>query len=577
MIVSKKMEGLGIILKEELIFSLSDKEKYIEDFEKLKEKGVINKNNKFEDEAWIVTISKVSNALHFKINELVFKQITKDREINLSFEEFNIALRRFVLEMIYNHMSIGVMTHFLSYVKRFLEKTSFLDIDEIDNVKFEEIESQDYSRYNKLMEVLKFMEYEIPIEYQELYNETKIKDNKIRKLPRFTSIFKFIDVVEKFKEHATEEELIRYYPIILWHSISFVIPLRPSELLITRYDCVSKKGDKFFIEVNRTTKKGCKNKYRVESFDIENYYRKEKVEISESMYNEILKYRDFLDKHVPKSNKEFLFSVDLYRLGSRNKSRTGINEELLTSTELSYLIDKFYIDIIQNKFNINITERFSEEISELEGTNEISVESLVPYDSRHLAIINLILMGNEHYTVMKLAGHDRIKTTKGYYDHIEEYADAYSINYAKYLSGKSSGKIPEEVEKLATPELRNRALSNWHRVTKDKRKLTKVDGGYCSYHLQDFNPCYKVGGEHSNCNYFIEDKIETINKEIDDISNQLHSSIKALRELVNNAENITRFSERYSVLTETIQHQMNKKAFLTYKKEGFEEGNICNE
>ena len=365
--------------------------------------------------------------------------------------------------------------------------------------------------------------------------------------------------------------MIRYYPVILWHSISFVIPLRPSELLITRYDCVSKKGDKFFIEINRTTKKGGRNKYRVDSFDIENYYKKEKVEISESMYNEILKYREFLDKHVPKSNKEFLFSVDLYQLASRAKWMKGVNEELITPMQLGYLIDKFYVDIIQNKFNINITERYSEEI------NEISVESLVPYDSRHLAIINLILMGNEHYTVMKLAGHEKIKTTKGYYDHIEEYADAYSINYAKYLSGKSSDKVPEGLDALATPEEKNRVLSNWYRVTKDKRKLTKVDGGYCSYHLKDFNPCYKVGGKHSNCNYFIEDKIETINKEIDEISDQLHSSIKALRELVNNAENITRFSEKYSVLTETIQHQMNKKALLTYKKEGFEGESICNE
>ena len=129
MIVSKKIEGLGIILKEELIFSLSDKEKYIEDFEKLKEKGVINKNNEFEDESWIVTISKVSKMLHFRINEMLFKRITKGRKINLSFEEFNIALRRFVLEMIYTHMSIGMLTGFLAYVKSFLEKTSFFNND----------------------------------------------------------------------------------------------------------------------------------------------------------------------------------------------------------------------------------------------------------------------------------------------------------------------------------------------------------------------------------------------------------------------------------------------------------------
>ena len=209
MIVSKKIEGLGIILKEELIFSLSDKEKYIEDFDELKEKGVINKNDEFEGETWIVTISKVSRRLNFRINEILFKRITKGRKIKLSFEEFDIALRRFVLEMIYNHTSLGGLTGFLAYVKSFLEKTSFLDIDKIENVKLDVVDKQQYSSYNKLMEVLKFMDYEIPIEYQELYDETEIKDSKTRKLPRFTSVFKFIDVVEKFKKVATEEEVIR--------------------------------------------------------------------------------------------------------------------------------------------------------------------------------------------------------------------------------------------------------------------------------------------------------------------------------------------------------------------------------
>jgi len=48
--------------------------------------------------------------------------------------------------------------------------------------------------------------------------------------------------------------------------------------------------------------------------------------------------------------------------------------------------------------------------------------------------------------------------------------------------------------------------------------------------------------------------------------------------LVDNAENIVRFSEKYSVLTQSIRYLMNKKAFLAYKKENFKEGDYsCNE
>ena len=121
MIISKKIEGLDIILKEELNFSLDDKEKYIEDFKKLKEKGVISKDDEFEDATWTVTISKVTKVLNFRINEMLFKRMTKGKKIKLSFEGFNIALRRYTLEMIYNHSAIGTITSFLSYTKKFLE------------------------------------------------------------------------------------------------------------------------------------------------------------------------------------------------------------------------------------------------------------------------------------------------------------------------------------------------------------------------------------------------------------------------------------------------------------------------
>ncbi|MDU3527036.1 hypothetical protein [Clostridium sp.] len=570
MIVLKKIENLDIILKEEIVFSLSDKDKYIEEFEALKENGVMNEESEFEGENWIVTTAKVSVRLNFTINELFFKRITKGRNIDISFEEFNVAYRKYILELIYSDNAKGIIRTFMSFTRSFLEKTSFLDIEKIKKVELDEINISYHYSYEKLLTVLEFMGYEIPDEYRELYSETKMKEYGTRKLPRFTSVFKFIDVIERFKENATEEELIRYYPVVLWHSISFIIPLRPSELLLTRFDCESKVGDKFFINVKRTIKKGSPNKYRVESFGIENYYREETIEINEKMYNEILIYKSFLEKHVPNGYKEFLFSSDLYDLGKRNNVER-ITEGVITSGELSRLIESFYVDIIQNKFGIGITERHSEE------SDEFLVETLVPYDSRHLAIINLILIGNEHYTVMKLAAHTQLSTTKGYFDHIEEYANGYSINYAKYLSGKTSNK-KSEVDEISISQKNNRSLSNWRSVTKEKRKFTKVDGGYCSYHLQDFNPCYEVNGNHNICNYFNANGVGSVSEEIKKISQKIHSEAKALKDLVDNAENITRFSEKYSVLTQSIRYLMNKKALLAYRKEDFKEGDYnCDE
>ncbi|EGT0689406.1 hypothetical protein GW986_06425 [Clostridium perfringens] len=154
MIVLKKIESLDIIVKEEIEFSLSDKEKYIEEFEELKEKGVVDENSEFEGESWVVVIAKVSIMLNFKINELFFKRITKGRNIGISFEEFNIAYRRYITEMIYSDNARGIIRGFMSYTKTFLEKTSFLDVEKIEKVKLEETHAHNLISYERLLTVL---------------------------------------------------------------------------------------------------------------------------------------------------------------------------------------------------------------------------------------------------------------------------------------------------------------------------------------------------------------------------------------------------------------------------------------
>ena len=48
MIVAKKLEDYGVIIKDEIKFSLENKEKYIEEFKELKFKGVISQSDTFE-------------------------------------------------------------------------------------------------------------------------------------------------------------------------------------------------------------------------------------------------------------------------------------------------------------------------------------------------------------------------------------------------------------------------------------------------------------------------------------------------------------------------------------------------
>lgn len=562
MIVAKKLQDYEVVIKDEINFSIDDKEKYVEEFSYLQVKGVINSNNTFEGESWEVTIAKNTDRLNFFMNEFFFRRITNGKEVGFTFEEFNMAFRRYVLEMVYSAYSFGTIKMFISYTKSFLEKTNFLDIGKSTDVISSKVYGNEIACYEKMIEALEFIGFDIPEEYSNMYEEIEEHKYESRTLPSFLSIFDFIEIMKSFKATATKEELSKFYPVVLWWSITFVIPLRPSEMLFTKYDCTYTLGDKYYLKIRRTNKKGSPNKYRLDNFDVDSYYTEEIVEINKTLYDEIDGYKMLLDTMCPDHNKEFLFSVDLYKLNrAKGLQVDRLNNHKLSSKDFKYLLDRFYIEIVQNKYGRTLISRYNEDLklSEKEGY----IETLVPYDSRHIAIINLILMGNEHYTVMKMAGHDSLRTTKGYYDHLEEYTKAYSINYAKYLSTKTTDKFLEVEDFNSFSQ--NRSLSNWRKISGGENTFTKVDGGYCTYHLKDFVPCNQVGGIHSRCKYFNEDKQETLTKEITTISNKISSDVLALKELVNNAENIFRFSEKYSVLTQSIRYNMNTHAFLLSK------------
>lgn len=57
---------------------------------------------------------------------------------------------------------------------------------------------------------------------------------------------------------------------------------------------------------------------------------------------------------------------------------------------------------------------------------ENDIEEIKMGDVRHLAIINLMMMGYNPLYIMELAGHSRLSTQMGYYNHVDTFATAKS-------------------------------------------------------------------------------------------------------------------------------------------------------
>ena len=241
--------------------------------------------------------------------------------------------------------------------------------------------------------------------YKILIREQNRRNNyKSKNIANFDSIFAFTEIINIFMKSATIEELKEYYPIILWWNITTILPLRPSEFLKTPFDCIYHDEDNYTLKIKRSV---LKSQGKVGDISkTESCYVDEMVSIDKSLYKCIQQYQEFITMNMPNCKKELLIPIEFVKESSTPRI---INQENFTSKDLYCKVNIFYNMIVMKKMGIGLKGSL---LINKNGIEEV-IEKLTPYDTRHIAIINLMLMGNDPYVVMQLAGHDSINTTFG--------------------------------------------------------------------------------------------------------------------------------------------------------------------
>ena len=72
--------------------------------------------------------------------------------------------------------------------------------------------------------------------------------------------------------------------------------------------------------------------------------------------------------------------------------------------------------------------------------DENDIEEVKMGDVRHLAIINLMMMGYNPLYIMELAGHHKLNTQMGYYNHVDTFATAKS-HVLKEMMGNTKTRM----------------------------------------------------------------------------------------------------------------------------------------
>ena len=386
------------------------------------ESGVII-GSEFDDDIWLVTDEKKQTSIKFDYSETLFESNAR-RWVSCGFRGFKETAKAYIVF----HMGALTLDHLRELAFRFGQVAASGYPDE-DGYAEETRHVRDF-----LMLLLGSSEIrDSAIEcLDECAPRLSRKRGNQRKLLDFPSYFRFHDAINEFWSAADMEKKLYYFPLYLWWELTAVLPLRVTEFLMLPVDCISHNDGGDCITVRRTRLKGGKS---LMTYHIEDDYEKKTYPVSKHISDEVEWYRRATEKMTP-SKIGCLFSVDPFK-GEHASSQVEIYSY--------YCLKKTKIDFYAH---------------ELTGQD---IPDVHLGDTRHIAMMNLIISGGSPRICMELAGHANMAMSSHYYSNMSELVKCSTYElYRRNKEGASLMVNGSEIYSLEPADT-----------------LPKVAGGYC--------------------------------------------------------------------------------------------------
>lgn len=359
--------------------------------------------NEFEDSTWKIWNDSRDTFAIFYFNPILKKYAKKLKNF-------------FTIKLFIQKNSISFLGNSLNRITQFLIYTKCLSPEYVEDYRLQ-LEQLTDSQKSKLFIFKQFLEFiNEGYDYIELMEKANVYVTNNRDLPSFESIFLFDRLLNDFIEKGTTELIIKYYPVLLWWKLTTIIPLRPLEFVRIKRDCLFEKDEKHYIKIKREKNISHRVKYNVPIMT--------EFELNKDIF-------DFINTFVNYANSidsdEYLISQKIYLSVLDTKYR---KKHIFSYDDFSYLYDKFLSEIIEGIYHIKV-KPLGEKIHENE------MEKVKLGDSRHLAIINMMMQGVNPLQIMQLAGHHSLEAQMGYYNHVDKFMTSKTYVLSKTLSDKS--------------------------------------------------------------------------------------------------------------------------------------------
>lgn len=479
---------LGATLEQHCIVEeLSDCEIEIalSNFNQMKENNSLF--GEFDSDTWMITNETNSFNLNFQFNEIAIEIQTKT-----TYDEFVNQVKYYIC-LCFGKNTMTILPRVLHSIKKAVNGTNCFTImpKEIEFL-------QDYG-VGEFLSLISWVDEAFI--FQPLIHT--YDHYRRRNLAEYQSYFLFNDIIKAFWVTATDMEKTLYYPIFLWWNISMVIPLRVTEFSVIPKDCLSRKGECFYLTIRRTKLKG--NVDINKRYKLDTDYKKFTYEITSEMAESIEDYKRRIAEFAP-AEIDSLFSDTVFQ-ESRKKLYPTKKKQIVYShmrvQHFMMLLELFYKYIIADKYQYRILSR-----EQGQQTNSIGEKAILGQkeiiqlqlgDTRHIALQNLLLNGCNLLMVREISGHETVNEIFHYSGNMKNLIKCRAYNLYQ-LSKNNDG-----VNTLVYHSPKNISGAELIKNKTTTAKCIAVDDGLCYstkfVELNDSSDCYAVGGDCSVCIY----------------------------------------------------------------------------
>lgn len=247
---------------------------------------------------------------------------------------------------------------------------------------------------------------------------------KARELSYAESYFLFDYYLNKFWPEASSDEKLLYFPVFFWWKVTSILPLRPTECVVTPRKCLRIGDDgKSYLTVRRTLQKRV---YKAISYDMEKDYVKKEYPISKEI-------ADVIAWYISETEKEYVSAEDVLfskRTQVRLSGAKSYRDQFYYGN-LKSCLDRFYQEILVAKYGLRVRNEAVKTMRLEKG----EIDQLQLGDTRHLAMISIMASGHSRSICRELAGHLDPDISFNYYGNLKTFLHLLSFEKARVETG----------------------------------------------------------------------------------------------------------------------------------------------